>query len=170
MTGAGLVVWITGLPSAGKSTFAERLEARLRLEGRSVCRLDGDEVRRALVPAPGYGAEERAQFYATLTNLAVLLAGQGHVVLVAATAHRREFRERARRLAQRYVEVFVDASPETVQKRDSKQLYAAERAGSVDQVPGADLEYEPPLAPDLVVRGGKDEAGMAALLVLLGAG
>lgn len=169
MSGTGCVVWITGLPSAGKSTLAERIQARLRAEGRAVCRLDGDELRRALVPPPGYGPEERDRFYATLANLAALLASQGQIVLVAATAHRRAFRDRARQRAPRYLEVLVDVPLELARARDAKRLYAAERTGQVDQLPGGDLEYEPPLAADVVVQGGQDDAGIEQLLQKLGA-
>ncbi|MEQ9322126.1 MAG: adenylyl-sulfate kinase, partial [Polyangiaceae bacterium] len=48
------VVWLTGLPSSGKSTLAERTAAALRAAGRGSCVLDGDEVRASLIPTPGY--------------------------------------------------------------------------------------------------------------------
>src|SRR5262245_27228141 len=103
---SGVIVWFTGPASSGKSTLAERVANALEAEARPHCVLDGDAVRTALVPHPGYDVAARADFYETLTRLAVLLAGQGLIVLVPATAHRRAFRERARALAPRFVEVF----------------------------------------------------------------
>ena len=61
MTGA--VVWVTGLPASGKSTLALRLRDRLRAAGVAAVVLDGDAVRAALVPAPGYDPAGRAAFY-----------------------------------------------------------------------------------------------------------
>ena len=58
--------------------------------------LDGDAVRGALVPAPGYGDAEREAFYATLANLAGLLAAQEAWVAVAATLPLRRFRDQLR--------------------------------------------------------------------------
>ena len=72
----GTLVWITGLPSAGKSRFARAVQAELGSRGVASCLLDGDDVRHALVPNPGYDAESRDRFYATLGNLAVLLAAR----------------------------------------------------------------------------------------------
>src|SRR5262249_17764033 len=103
MTGGG-VVWITGLPSAGKWTFAERWRNLLGAQGMVAPLLDGDAVRECLEPRLGYSAEARADFYGTLANLAALLARQGLVVIVAATANRRVFRERARALAPAFLE------------------------------------------------------------------
>ena len=160
----GVVVWITGLPSSGKSKLALRLANELRERSAAVCILDGDAVRKSLVPRHGYTAADRAAFYESLARLAALLAAQGLVVLVPATANRRAFREFARQLAPAFVEVWVDTPASECKRRDSKGLYAASSAGLEQGVPGVDEEYEAPLAPDVVVHGALDAAGMARVL------
>ena len=161
------VVWVSGLPSAGKSTFAEHALASLKAQDIGVCLLDGDAVRACLVPKLGFSREERAQFYETLANLAALLARQGLVVLVAATAHERTFRERARSVAPAFVEVWVDTPLEECARRDTKGLYEAARSGAAHDVPGANEPYEPPLEPEVVAHGGFDADARARLLTLL---
>jgi adenylylsulfate kinase-like enzyme len=157
---AGAVVWFTGLPSSGKSTLAR---ATRRALGPLPCVvLDGDEVRASLTPAPGYDDASRADFYETLARLAATLAKQGLVVLVAATAHLRRFRDRARALSPRFYEVFVDTPPEVCRQRDTKGLYAA----GTPHLPGADAAFEAPTAPALVVRpSDADAAGAVARLI-----
>ncbi len=152
----GVVVWFTGPPSSGKSTCAVRVAAEL---DRPVL-LDGDAVRAALRPALGFTEEERDAFYETLARLAALLAQQGFVVLVAATAHRRFFRQRARALAPRFLEVFVDTPLETCRRRDAKGLYARSATG----LPGGDVTYERPVAPEVVV--GPDDGPELIVLAL----
>lgn len=162
----GVVVWVTGLPSAGKSTLAEALASELRVRGASVCLLDGDQVRASLVPEPGYSPEGRAHFYETLARLAALVARQGLVAIVAATAHRRVFRERARELAPAFIEVWVDTPLGECAKRDAKGLYAAasEPAGGARGLPGVDEEYEAPEAADVVAHGGQDLYALSELI------
>lgn len=160
----GVVVWFTGLPSAGKSTLAQAVRQRLCEAGRPCVLLDGDDVRAALVPTPGHDEAGRAAFYGTLA----LLAHQGLVVLVAATAHRRSYREEARRLAPRFVEVYLDVPTTTCQARDAKGLYARAAAGDVSQLPGAGAAYEPPEAPEMVAHGVGDALPIAALLLAEG--
>jgi adenylylsulfate kinase len=164
---AGAVVYVTGLPSSGKSTFAERAAAALRLRTGGVCVLDGDALRASLVPAHDYSPAGRSNFYATLARLAALLASQGLVVLVAATANRRAYRELARELAPAFLEVWVDTPQAECERRDTKGLYARARGGDAPFVPGAGEEYEAPLAPALVVRGGNDELAVARLVQAL---
>jgi adenylylsulfate kinase len=161
---SGAVVWLTGLPSSGKSTLAGRLLLRLRGEGHLAAVLDGDEVREALVPRPGYTGPERASFYATLARLAALLARQGLTVIVAATANRRSYRDEARALAPRFVEVHLDVSPDICRSRDAKGLFARAARGGAPELPGAGAEYEPPAAPDVVARGGEDADALDEIL------
>lgn len=163
----GAVAWVTGLPSSGKSTFAARLCERLRAAGRPAAVLDGDAVRAALVPPPGYDEAGRAAFYETLGNLALALAEGGLVVVVAATGHRRAFRDRLRARAPRFVEVLVDAPAEVCAARDPKGLWARARAGGAPALPGAGVPFERPLAPEVVATGGEDAAGVEAAALLL---
>ena len=161
---SGAVVWLTGLPSSGKSTLAGRLVARLRAAGRPAVVLDGDEVRDALVPRPGYTPEQRDSFYATLARFAALLARQELVVLVAATGHRRAYRARARALSPRFLEVVLDVPAEECRRRDGKGLYAQAARGTVPNLPGAGAEFEAPKAPEVVARGGEDAGALDEIL------
>ena len=164
---SGAVVWVTGLPASGKSTFARLLRDRLRARGVQAALLDGDAVRAALVPSPGYDAAGRAAFYETLGNLAVALCEDGTVAIVAATAHRRAFRDRVRERAPRFVEVLIDVPADVCAARDPKGLWATARAGGAPELPGGGVAYEPPLAPEVVARGGEDEPALEAAAALV---
>jgi len=161
----GCVVWFTGLPSSGKSTLAGRVRERLAAAGAPVALLDSDQVREALVPSPGYDPPSRDGFYTTLGRLAVLLAGQGLIVLVPATAHRRSWRDRARASAARFFEVYVDTDAVECRRRDPKGLYRA----APDLLPGVGVTYEPPLRPEVRANGGSDDSALAAILDLIAA-
>jgi adenylylsulfate kinase len=161
------VVFISGLPSSGKSKLARNLRTELGARGVPAVVLDGDEVRETLVPKPGYSEDERQRFYEFLGNLAALLARQGPCVLVAATAHRRAFREHARRVAPRFIEVWVDVPLDECRRRDKKGLYARFRSGELHDVPGEDVEYEAPEQPDTIATGGNDTAAIQAVTARL---
>lgn len=160
---SGVVVWLTGLPSSGKSKFARHVHAALRAHGAASCILDGDEVRACLVPKPGYSDAERSAFYESLANIAALIARQGQIVLVPATAHRKHFRERARALAPAFLEVWVATPLAECEARDSKGLYAQARAGNLQGVPGVNEPFEEPEAPALVVHRADDVAARESL-------
>jgi len=161
------VVWFTGLPASGKSTLAHRVRALLGRRGERAVLLDGDEVRAALVPPPGYSDAGRKRFYGTLANLAALLAAQGFHVLVPATAGRAAHRQLARRHAARFIEVYVSTPLDECRRRDPRGLYRAFRARRAPALPGLGAPYEPPVSPEVVARGGWDRRAAARIASLL---
>jgi adenylylsulfate kinase len=151
----GVVAWFTGLPASGKSTLAAAVTRELQTRGIHAVTLDSDDVRGVIEPPLGYDDAARAALYGTLGRLAAVIANQGHVVLVPATAHRLAYRDAARVLAPAFVEVYVDTPLDECRRRDTKGTYTS---GS-GLVPGIDVEFEPPAAPDL--RAGDGAARIA---------
>lgn len=151
----GATVWLTGLPSAGKSTIAHGAEALLRDRGQRVEVLDGDAVRPHLAAARGYSREDRAINIRRIGWVAELLARNGVVVLVSAIAPFRDVRDEVRAAhaanGTPYHEVYVCTPVDVAAERDVKGLYARQRAGEISGLTGVDDPYEPPLAPDLVI-------------------
>lgn len=148
-----MIAWLTGPPASGKSTLARRVRALL---DRPCVLLDSDEVREA-IGARGYAPPERDAFYRALGELALLFEHQGLIVVVAATAAKRAYRDAVRERADAFIEVHVVASRSDREARDTKGLYARARAGETPDLPGMGVAYEPPESPELVADGGLDE-------------
>ncbi len=159
-TEQGFAVWITGLPSSGKSSVTRELIKKLKAQGIRIVVLESDEMRKILTPEPTYSPEERDWFYRTLALLGALLTRSGVNVVFDATANKRAYRDHARSLIQRFIEVHVDCPIEICRKRDPKGIYARAASGTATEVPGVQAAYEPPLKPDLTVDGqASPEAG-----------
>jgi adenylylsulfate kinase len=158
----GFAVWLTGLPASGKTTIANVLRRELADRGVNVAVLESDALRRILTPNPGYGESERDIFYAAMAHIGGLLTRHGVSVIFDATANRRSYRDRARRQIPEFLEVHVDCPLEVCEARDPKGIYRRGREGISPTVPGLHVEYEPPLQPDLVVRGDREMPGDAA--------
>jgi len=164
---SGATIYFTGLPASGKSTLAERTRELLSERAIASVILDSDEVRDALVPAPGFTPADRDGVYATLARLAGLLSRQGVVVLVAATAHLRRYREEARAHSERFFEVYLNVGRDTCEARDPKGLYREARKNPVTTLPGVGADYEAPDHPDVVAEGGADERAAGAIADLV---
>ena len=159
----GAIVWFTGLPASGKTTLARRVQAKL---SRPSLLLDSDALRDVL-DSHTYDDVGRDRFYARLVDLALLVAAQGYVALVAATAPRRAYRDAARATGVPFTEVWMQTSLEECERRDPKGLYAAAHRGEAPALPGAGAVYEAPLDPDVMASGGHDEIAAEQIIARL---
>ena len=147
----GFAIWLTGLPSSGKTTLAHALSRLLAERGIEVQLLDSDDLRRELTPNPTYSDAERGWFYDMVSLLAGLLTDNGVNVVIAATASRRVYRQAARGRIVQFAEVYVHCSPEECRVRDPKGLWERADRGEITTLPGAGVPYEPPECPEVRV-------------------
>lgn len=159
-------VWITGLPASGKSTLARALAEELARRGTRVCILESDALRKILTPAPKYDEAERDTFYGAVARLAEFLTVHGVPAIIDATENRRAYRDRARGRIPNFLEVHVECPLSVCLSRDPKGIYRRGLEGTASDVPGLTAEYEPPLRPDLVVRGDREDPGDAARTIV----
>ena len=169
----GATVWLTGLPSAGKTTIAYELADRLREEGRLVEVLDGDEIREFISAGLGFSREDRHTNVQRIGFLAELLARNGVLALVPVIAPYADSREAVRKRHQvggtAYLEVHVATPVDVCSERDVKGLYAKQAAGELTGLTGVDDPYEAPESPDLRIESHTQtvQESAAALRALL---
>lgn len=166
-------MWLTGLPSAGKTTIARALAGRLHAEGHRVEVLDGDEIREFLSAGLGFSRQDRHTNVQRIGFVAQLLASHGVTVLVPVIAPYADSREAVRKRHQAhgtgYLEVHVATPVEVCSVRDVKGLYARQAAGELSGLTGVDDPYEAPADPDLRIETHEQsvEESASALHVLL---
>ncbi|HZY69788.1 MAG TPA: adenylyl-sulfate kinase [Thermoplasmata archaeon] len=151
MTRRGFCLWLTGLPSAGKTTIARAITPKLKARGWPVELLDGDEVRMGLSADLGFDRKSREMHAARVTFVAKVLARNGVIPIVALISPYASSRARARADIGAFVEVYVTTPIEVCEQRDVKGLYKKAHAGLIHEMTGVDDPYEPPTHPEIVV-------------------
>lgn len=160
------VVWLTGLPSAGKSTLASLLAERLRAGHHAVSVLDGDEVRRRFSEGLGFSREDRIENVRRIADAARELAERGEIVIAAAIAPYRAARAEARSRIGSFVEVYVKCPVEVCIARDVKGLYRRALRGEIAQFTGVSDPYEEPVDPELVLETDREAPEASAARIL----
>jgi bifunctional enzyme CysN/CysC len=149
---AGAVFWLTGLPSAGKSTVAMAVQRLLFDRGRHVYVLDGDTLRTTLNVDLGFSEEDRSENVRRTAAVAAAIADAGMVVVCALISPFAADRDRARAAYPgRFFEIFVSCDLETAEQRDVKGHYKRARAGEIPRFTGISSPYEPPQNPDMTL-------------------
>jgi len=151
---SGVVVFLTGLSGAGKSTIAEALAAELRATGRAVSIIDGDVLRQHVSADLGFDPASREANVRRAAELATALAAEGQVVISALIAPFERSRHEARAIVEKaapFLLVFVSTPLDVAEARDPKGLYRRARAGEIADFTGIDSPYEAPMDADLVI-------------------
>jgi adenylylsulfate kinase len=165
----GATVWLTGLPSSGKTTLAFALAERLRAEGHKVEVLDGDEIREFPSKGLGFTKEDRHTNVTRIGFVARKPASHGVKVMAPVIAPYADSRaavgERHAAGGTEFLEIHVATPVELCSEHDVKGLYARQAAGEIPGLTGVDDPYEAPDNPELRIRTqGRSVAESAAEL------
>lgn len=149
----GAVLWFTGLSACGKSTVANTVDHLLHSLGKHSYVLDGDNIRMGLNKNLKFSADDRAENIRRIGEVAKLFTHAGNFTLTAFISPYKADRDKVRELLQpgEFIEIYVNASLETCEKRDPKGLYKKARAGELKGFTGIDDPYEAPEKPELVL-------------------
>ncbi|HKW04422.1 MAG TPA: adenylyl-sulfate kinase [Nitrososphaerales archaeon] len=155
----GTVIWFCGLPGSGKSTISNIVRKSLQSEGIQTVYLSMDELRKNLFPNPSYSNEERDLAYRTLGLIASFISRAGSNVIVDATAHKRKWRDLARKNCRNFVEIYIKCPVEICIQRETnrrgqkvirkrlyldalKRLKTGKKIKGLGKVPGVDERFE----------------------------
>lgn len=146
-----MVIWITGLSGAGKTTICTALQALVKPGLPELVVLDGDAVRAAFGHNLGHSESDRVLQVQRLQAMARVLSDQGLVVMVGVLYNNVDLLAWNRAELNDYFEVYLKASLETVRSRDPKGLYAKRMDGSLSEVVGIDIPWHEPQNADLIL-------------------
>jgi sulfate adenylyltransferase len=164
----GFCVWLTGLPSSGKSTIADILTPMLMAGGRRVSLLDGDVVRTHLTKGLGFSKDDRVTNILRVGFVASAIVQHEGVAVCALISPYNSARDQVRAMVgeDRFIEVFVDTPVDECEKRDVKGLFALAKRGEIKGFTGVDDAYEPPTSPELTINTVTMTAEESAWLIL----
>lgn len=153
----GAVLWLTGLPSSGKSTLGHEVERLLFERGCNSYVLDGDNIRHGLNKNVGFSPEDRKENIRRIGEVAKLFAEAGVIAFTAFISPYREDRDQARALNEpgSFFEIHCACSVGECENRDPKGLWQRARKGEIEEFTGVSAPYEEPLTPEIIVQTDK---------------
>ena len=150
----GLVIWLTGLSGAGKSSLGLSLRKKLVDLNKSVVLLDADEIRQGLCKDLGFSFKDKNENIRRISEITKICSDQDLVTIVASISPYKNGRDNARRLIEKnakFYEIYVKTSLKEVIKRDKKGLYKKINEGKIKNLSGVDTKYEIPEKPDIII-------------------
>ena len=143
------VLWMTGLPSSGKTTIIRKLAENIK----NLAILDGDELREWLSPK-NFSRKGRDEHNRRVAHIAKILLEHNVPVGVSLISPYLENRESAKKIInnnKKFFEVYVKCSLEKCEERDIKGLYKKARNNEIENFTGVNDPYEEPPNPDILI-------------------
>ncbi len=163
-----VLLWLTGLPSSGKSTIAYTVEHALVNRGHLAYVLDGDNIRFGLNGNLGFSAEDRSENIRRIGEVGKLFVDGGFLTLASFVSPYSADRDAVRELMGEgdFVEIFIDTPVEICEERDPKGLYEKARTGEISNFSGVSDPYEVPEKPEMIIKTADWTAEEAAVLII----
>lgn len=130
-----MIIWLTGLSGAGKTTIAEQLASRI-----DAIVIDGDDMREGISADLGFDEDARRENVRRAAHIAKMINDQGQHVIVALMSPDDDMREYARQINTDFHLVHVDCSLDTCKQRDPKGIYKR----FSDDIVGDQIKYDIP--------------------------
>lgn len=159
LTKNGVVVWLTGLPKAGKTSIANLAADMLMKAGYRTESLDSNVIRKRITNDLGYTKKDRETNIEKATFIAQLLARNGVIAISSFITPYESMREKVRHTIEkeaRFIEVYVKASVDGCKRRDEEGLYEKAERGELKGFTGVDDPFEEPKQPELVLDTDKN--------------
>ena len=149
-----IVVWMTGLSGAGKTTIASNIAKQLNKLGYLTQILDGDNIRTGINNNLGFSEQDRYENIRRISEVSKLFLDCGIVCINSFISPTNEIRNMAKEIIgeDNLFEVFVDSPIEVCEQRDIKGLYKKARAVKIKNFTGIDSPFEIPSNPSLVLN------------------
>ena len=147
-----VVLWMTGLSGAGKSTIAFALEQKLQSENILCEVLDGDVLRNGINAGLTFSETDRKENIRRTAEIAKLLCTNNFIVICSLITPTDDLRIIAKTiLGDKFKLVHISTSLETCKKRDVKGLYGRAMKGEIPNFTGVSAPFDIPKDAHFVI-------------------
>lgn len=140
-----VVLWMTGLSGAGKSTIAYALEKKLQNENILCEVLDGDVLRNGINAGLSFSETDRKENIRRTAEIAKLLCTNNFIVICSLITPTNDLRDIANSiLGDKFKLVHISTSLEVCKDRDVKGLYGKALKGEIPNFTGISAPFDVP--------------------------
>tara|TARA_B100001057_G_scaffold111913_1_gene110015 strand:- start:5757 stop:6314 length:558 start_codon:yes stop_codon:yes gene_type:complete len=159
-------IWLTGLPSSGKTTISKKLLNILNKYFPLII-LDSDECNKFFYKKKNYSLVERKKSTLNFIKLTKILLRSKCIIIISANHACNFQRNLARKkIKKKYKEIWIHSSISKCKRRDVKKLFYKAKKGIVKNLIGYDLKFDKPLRYNLKVNTENNSLDICSKMII----
>ena len=147
-----MIIWITGLSGAGKTTLAKALYKDVKKRFPNTLWIDGDIIRRHFQNTKKFDQKSRIDQYKKMIRLAKFCYEQKINVIISVLYFNDFIFKNNKKIFKNYFQIYLKANIKDLIKRDSKKVYSKNINKKKPFLVGVDIKWNEPKKSDLIIE------------------
>jgi len=147
-----MIIWLTGLSGAGKTTLAKALYTDTKKKFPNTVWIDGDILRKNFKNTKKYDKKSRIKQYERMIRIAKFCYDQKINVIISVLYFNNFIFKNNRELFKNYYQIYLKADIKDLIKRDSKKIYSKSINKKKPFLVGVDIKWNEPKKSNLVIE------------------
>lgn len=147
-----MIVWITGLSGAGKTTLGKALYKNLKKKIPNTVWIDGDILRNHFQNTEKYDQKSRVEQYTKMIRIAKFCYDQKINVIVSALYFNNFIFRNNKKIFKNYFQIYLKSNIKDLIRRDSKKIYSKNINKKKPFLVGVDIKWNEPKKSDIIIK------------------
>ena len=147
-----MIIWITGLSGAGKTTLAKALYSKVKKKFSNTIWIDGDILRKHFQKTKKYDQKSRVDQYKKMVDLAKFCYDQKINVIISVLYFNSFILNNNKRIFKNYFQIYLKSNIKDLIKRDSKKVYSKNLRKKKPFLVGVDIKWNEPRKSNLIIK------------------
>ena len=147
-----MIIWITGLSGAGKTTLAKALYKDVKKRFPNTLWIDGDILRKHFQNTKKFDQKSRIDQYKKMIRLAKFCYEQKINIIISVLYFNNFIFKNNKKIFKNYFQIYLKANIKDLIKRDSKKVYSKNINKKKPFLVGVDIKWNEPKKSDLIIE------------------
>ena len=147
-----MIIWITGLSGAGKTTLGESIYKWLKKKHENTMWFDGDTMREFFDNNKNYDKNSRLKQYKNMINLVNFCYSQKINIIITALYFNPYIFKNNKKMFKNYFQIYLKSNIQNLINRDNKGIYSKNLNKKKPNIVGYDIKWNVPKGSNLVIE------------------
>ena len=147
-----MIIWITGLSGAGKTTLAKALYKDVKKRFPNTLWIDGDILRKHFQNTKKFDQKSRIDQYKNMIRLAKFCYEQKINIIISVLYFNDFIFKNNKKIFKNYFQIYLKADIKDLIRRDSKKVYSKNINKKKPFLVGVDIKWNEPKKSDLIIE------------------